>query len=82
MSTDRPPADAAPSGATTDRCLLRLHGKGGGGAETVVEDGVSVISPDGNAEGWGGWQWLYFPEDEYATARQIVVNTAARVARR
>ncbi len=69
----RPPsANAATSGATTDRCLVRLHGKGGGGAETVVEDGVSVISPDGNADGWGARQWLYFPDDEYTAARNVV----------
>jgi len=49
-----------------------LHGKGGGGADTVVEDGVSVIYPDGNAEGWGGRQWLYFPDEEYTAARQVV----------
>ena len=56
---------------------MRLHGKGGGGAETVVEDGVSVISPDGNAEGWGGRQWLYFPDGEYTAARTAVEAATA-----
>ena len=56
---------------------MRLHGKGGGGAETVVEDGVSVISPDGNAEGWGGRQWLYFPDGEYTAARKVVEDATA-----
>jgi hypothetical protein len=58
--------------ATEDRCLVRLHGKGGQGAETVVDDGVSVISPTGNADGWGGRQWLYFPDEQYTTARDTV----------
>ncbi len=59
-------------GASTDRCLLRLHGKGGAGADTVVEDDVTVISPNGNAEGWGARQWLYFPDSEYTAARNVV----------
>jgi hypothetical protein len=62
----------AGDGASTDRCLLRLHGKGGAGAETVVEDDVTVISPNGNAEGWGARQWLYFPDAEYMVARNVV----------
>ena len=28
--------------------------------------------PTGNAEGWGGRQWLYFPEDRYTEAVGIV----------
>ena len=51
---------------------MRLHGKGGAGADTVVEDGISVIAPDGNAEGWGARQWLYFPDGEYTAARNVV----------
>jgi hypothetical protein len=64
--------ESLPTGAATDRCLVRLHGKGGAGAETVVEDDVSVIAPDGNAEGWGARQWLYFPDGEYTAARSVV----------
>jgi hypothetical protein len=72
--SDRPTGEATtdPTSATTERCLVRLHGKGGGGTETVVEDDVSIIAPDGNAEGWGGLQWIYFPDDEYAVARDSV----------
>jgi hypothetical protein len=66
--------------ATTERCLLRLHGKGGGGTETVVEGDTSVISPDGNSNGWGGRQWLYFPDDEYQTARDVVDAASAGCA--
>lgn len=62
----------AGGGASTDRCVVRLHGKGGAGAETVVQDDVTVISPDGNAEGWGARQWLYFPDGEYTAARTVV----------
>ena len=51
---------------------MRLHGKGGDGGDTTVVDGVSVIAPTGNAEGWDARQWLYFPDDEYTTARAEV----------
>lgn len=70
--SDSSAPDGTRAPATTERCLVRLHGKGGTGAETTVEDGVSVVSPDGNAEGWGARQWLYFPDDEFADARGIV----------
>src|SRR4029077_1488760 len=46
-------------------------------AATVVENGVSIISPDGNAEGWGGRQWLYFPDREYAAALKVVEDAVA-----
>jgi hypothetical protein len=62
-------------GAPRDRCLVRLHGKGGSGADTTTEGDVTVIAPTGNSDGWGAKQWLYFPDDEYRTARQIVVDS-------
>jgi hypothetical protein len=65
-------AEAPSTVATTDRCVVRLHGKGGEGAEAVVRDGTTFISPDGNAEGWGARQWLYFPDAEYTAARNVV----------
>jgi pimeloyl-ACP methyl ester carboxylesterase len=71
-SDDAATGGAATDGATTDRCLVRLHGKGGAGAETVIEDDISVVSPEGNAEGWGARQWLYFPDDDYVAARTVV----------
>jgi hypothetical protein len=64
-------------GEPIERCVVRLHGKGSEGAATVVEDGVRIVTPDGNAEGWGGRQWLYFPEDEYAAARERVDEATA-----
>jgi hypothetical protein len=78
------PSDTAPTSDTPlttggsgggTRCLVRLHGKGGSGSDTVVDGEVTVISPTGNSEGWGARQWLYFPEDEYAAARQIVADS-------
>jgi hypothetical protein len=59
------------------RCIVRLHGKSGTGADTVVEGGVSYIAPSGNAEGWGGRQWLYFPDADYEAARAIVADAVA-----
>jgi hypothetical protein len=53
---------------------VRLHPKGSEGADTVVEDGVAIVAPTGNAEGWGNRQWLYFPDEDYDAARQIVAD--------
>jgi len=72
-------AATAGSGATTSssgtggkRCLVRLHGKSGTGADPVERDGYVELSPTGNAEGWGARQWLYFPADRYNEARDVV----------
>ena len=53
---------------------MRLHGKGGSGIATSTSDGTTVITPTGNASGWGGRQWLYFPDTNYAQARNIITN--------
>jgi len=58
------------------RCVLRLHGKGGTGGETFEADGFTEVSPTGNADGWGARQWLYFPDDAYVEARDIVATAA------
>lgn len=42
------------------------------GADAASRDGYVQISPTGNADGWGGRQWLYFPDDRYAEAVGIV----------
>ena len=60
-----------------DACIVRLHGKGGAPAASTTENGVAVISPSGNAAGWGGRQWLYFPEDDYQAARSVVADALA-----
>lgn len=55
------------------RCIVRLHGKGGGASGTEqLGEGLLEVEPGGNAAGWGGRQWLYFPESGYAAARAIV----------
>jgi hypothetical protein len=69
-----PSATVSSGPKASGRCLVRLHGKGGGGADTVVDDDVTIISPSGNAEGWGGRQWLYFPEAEFEAARATVAD--------
>jgi pimeloyl-ACP methyl ester carboxylesterase len=67
------------STAATGRCIVRLHGKGGTGADDVVNsDGVLEISPAGNADGWGGRQWLYFPDEALDAAVEIVRDAAER----
>lgn len=55
-------------------CVVRLHGKGGDGADTWIDDGVAYLTPRGNARGWGGRQWLYFPEDNYERAVDVVAE--------
>jgi hypothetical protein len=76
--------DAAPAAATAiptsaaaarDRCLVRLHGKGGSGAPTTTVGDVTVVAPTGNADGWGARQWLYFPDSEYDAARAVVADS-------
>ncbi|HEX7097006.1 MAG TPA: alpha/beta hydrolase [Acidimicrobiales bacterium] len=68
-----PPPPPPPPPASGVRCLVRLHGKGGGpsGTEQLAAD-LLELEPGGNAAGWGGRQWLYYPESGYAAARAIV----------
>ena len=68
-----PPATVEAAG----RCVVRLHGKGGGGGPTSTVGDVTEIAPTGNADGWGGRQWLYFPEDEHEAAVGIVREAVA-----
>jgi pimeloyl-ACP methyl ester carboxylesterase len=69
-----PPPPAAPVGA---RCIVRLHGKGGGaGATRTVSDGLVEVAPGGNGAAWGGREWAYFPESGYAAA---TANVAAAI---
>jgi hypothetical protein len=49
-----------------------LHGKGGTAQPGRVTEGTTFIQPGGNADGWGGRQWLYFPEARYQEVRAIV----------
>jgi hypothetical protein len=61
----------APGGA---RCLVRLHGKGGGGAPPSTRGDVVVLSPTGNADGWGARQWSYSSPADYGAARAAVAG--------
>lgn len=74
-TTVRPTTTAAPV-----RCIVRLHGKGGGGGATTQGGVVVNVNPNGNAPGWNGRQWLYYPEASYEQARQVVADgiSAAR----
>ncbi len=66
-------------------CLVRIHGKGGTGSETTASttggQTLQIVSPTGNADGWGGRQWLYFPDDSYTEARDTVDDATAACAR-
>ena len=69
---DPAPSPPAPAGKP---CVVSLHAKGGGGQpEWTGSDGVRHSFPGGNADGWGGRQWLYYPESNYETVRGIVAN--------
>ncbi len=65
---------APPVTAPAKRCAVRLHGKGGSGSPPSTAGGVTYLSPTGNAAGWGGRQWLYFPDSEYRGAVAIVAS--------
>ena len=65
---------APPVKAPAKRCAVRLHGKGGSGSPPSTAGGVTYLSPTGNAAGWGGRQWLYFPDSEYRGAVAIVAS--------
>jgi hypothetical protein len=79
-STDAAQEDGfVASTVDASRCVVRLHGKGASGEEDRVDArGFIEVSPSGNAAGWGGRQWLYFPEDRFADARQIVADAVER----
>lgn len=68
------PEPAAETVVRADRCLVRVHGRSESGAASVLRDGYAEISPTGNDEAFGGYQWLYFPEDRYQQARHIIAE--------
>jgi hypothetical protein len=57
---------------TADRCIVRLHGKGGQGESSEVVDGIAILSPTGNGDGWGGRQWEYATSDDLDAATAVV----------
>lgn len=76
-------SDSAPAAtpvATPGACVIRLHGKGGAGAPTTRTETSATVNPAGNAAGWGGRQWMYFPDSDYAAARRLVADAITREA--
>lgn len=68
-TTPEPSAPTTPSGK---KCVVFLHGKGAGAVGSSSEGDVTVVRPGGNADGWGGKQWLYFPDARYQQVRTTV----------
>ncbi len=60
--------------AAAVKCVVRLHGKGGAGFGTYNAGSWLEVGPNGNAPGWGGLQWLYFPESSYGAAVGVVAG--------
>jgi hypothetical protein len=75
--TEAPSSPGSPD-ASFPRCIVHLHGKSGRGDPPVTEKGIRHLRPSGNAKGWGGLQWLYFPDDNYRAVRAIVENAIAQ----
>ncbi len=59
------------------RCVVHLHGKGARCAAPEVTGGLVHLRPQGNGEGWGGRQWLYFPASRFLEMRQIIDHAIA-----
>ncbi|MEO5843154.1 MAG: hypothetical protein ABIQ73_17455 [Acidimicrobiales bacterium] len=77
-TTTPPPTTKPPPPVPGQKCIVSLHGKGGGGqGEWTGSDGVRHSFPAGNAAGWDGLQWLYYPESNHQSARNIVANDIA-----
>jgi hypothetical protein len=66
-------ADATPA-QPPKQCVVFLHGKSGHGEPILRGPVYSLVRPNGNAEGWGGRQWIYFPEPRYAEVRASVAR--------
>lgn len=69
-----PVADDAHAKPAPRQCVVFLHGKSGKGEPLLQGPVYALVRPNGNAEGWGGRQWIYFPESHYAEVRQIVAR--------
>jgi pimeloyl-ACP methyl ester carboxylesterase len=66
-----PAAPILPPGADK-KCVVKLHGKGGGAQPGSVASDVEYLHPGGNDSGWGGREWRYFPEVRYQQVRATV----------
>lgn len=66
---------------TSDRCVVRLHGKGeSGSAPELSDDGVAILNPDGNGSGWGARQWEYDSVDARDAGRDRIADAADRAS--
>jgi hypothetical protein len=78
-----PTEPTVPDGSVADgtelpRCIVRLHGAGGGGQPTMVWGGVADVMPNGNGQlTAGGLLWDYDGADDLAEAREIVEQAVA-----
>ena len=70
--------DGVERSVTAERCRVDLHGKGDQGADPALVDGVAVLRPDGNGDGWGGREWRYDDPDDRAAAIDIVRRIGRR----
>lgn len=66
---------AQPTGPSGKKCVVFLHGKGGSGQATTQQGDQTWIWPNGNADGWGGRQWLYATTTEYNQALTNITNS-------
>ncbi len=73
-SDEQPTAMTAPerSDVQAERCLVRLHGRSGEGAEPVEVGDHAEVSPTGNGTAEGGFQWLYGTDEDLAQASDRV----------
>lgn len=84
-ATETTPTTSTPTTTTTTtttvassdiRCLVYLHGKGGAGGSPSTNNGIVILSPNGNGTGWGGLQWEY---DTNATLQQAIGSIVASI---
>lgn len=74
-SAGREPVVSEPTPA--DDCLVRVHGRTDNGKQSELVGDTAEIWPSGNDEFGNGRVWIYFPEDRYAEARDIVAAAIA-----
>ena len=72
-ATAPPPAPLLP-GAADKKCVVVLHGKGGNAGASSVTGDIETLRPGGNAAGWGGREWRYFPQAGYEQVRATVAG--------
>ena len=57
-----------------DDCLVRVHGRTDNGRPSALVGDTAEIWPSGNDVFGNGRVWIYFPDDRYAEARDIVAE--------